>query len=66
MGKITRAYNTQMGETGAGIHDAQSIDMSKKNEFTTKWGTYQHHNPLVCSNPQCYPSRDLCKVPLVL
>ncbi|KAJ7848903.1 hypothetical protein B0H13DRAFT_2403715 [Mycena leptocephala] len=35
--KIIRAFNTQMGETGAGIHDAQSIDRSKKNEFTTKW-----------------------------
>ncbi|KAJ6534891.1 hypothetical protein B0H19DRAFT_1383230 [Mycena capillaripes] len=37
MAKTTRDYNAKMGETGAGIEDARSIDMSKKNEFTTKW-----------------------------
>ncbi|KAJ6483496.1 hypothetical protein C8R47DRAFT_255954 [Mycena vitilis] len=37
MAKISRRYDTQMGQTGAGIENAASIDMSKKNAFTTKW-----------------------------
>ncbi|KAJ7738855.1 hypothetical protein DFH07DRAFT_752405, partial [Mycena maculata] len=40
MAKITRGYDREMGETGAGIENAASIDMSKTNGFTTKWGTY--------------------------
>ncbi|KAJ7876953.1 hypothetical protein B0H14DRAFT_3786596 [Mycena olivaceomarginata] len=37
MATIAREYNKEMGETGAGIRDAASIDMSKNNTFTTKW-----------------------------
>ncbi|KAJ7713777.1 hypothetical protein B0H14DRAFT_3635757 [Mycena olivaceomarginata] len=37
MAMIAREYNKEMGETGAGICDAASIDMSKNNTFTTKW-----------------------------
>jgi hypothetical protein len=40
MAKIAREYNTEMGETGAGIENAADIDMSVTNAFTTKWGTF--------------------------
>jgi hypothetical protein len=40
MAKIARGYDQEMGQTGAGIENAASIDMSKTNAFTTKWGTY--------------------------
>lgn len=42
MAKITRDYDTEMGQTGAGIQNASEIDMSIENSFTTKWGTYCH------------------------
>ena len=29
-----------MGETGAGITNADEIDMSQTNNFTNEWGTY--------------------------
>ncbi|KAJ7028802.1 hypothetical protein C8F04DRAFT_1265556 [Mycena alexandri] len=38
MAKITRDYNMEMGQTGAGIENAADIDMSTTNAFTTKWG----------------------------
>ncbi|KAJ7489024.1 hypothetical protein FB451DRAFT_1390209 [Mycena latifolia] len=37
MARITREYNAEMGETGAGIDNADQIDMTVKNPFTTKW-----------------------------
>ncbi|KAJ7451322.1 hypothetical protein FB451DRAFT_1409829 [Mycena latifolia] len=37
MAKITRAFDNEMGETGAGIKNASEIDMSVENSFTTKW-----------------------------
>ncbi|KAJ7135078.1 hypothetical protein C8R46DRAFT_1048023 [Mycena filopes] len=37
MAKTCRAFNTEMGETGAGIQNAAQIDMAKTNAFTTKW-----------------------------
>lgn len=40
MAKIARGYDQEMGQTGAGIENAASIDMNKNNAFTTKWGTY--------------------------
>ncbi|KAJ7872533.1 hypothetical protein B0H14DRAFT_3438924 [Mycena olivaceomarginata] len=40
MAQITRAYITEMGETGAGIQNAAEIDTTQSNAFTNKWGTY--------------------------
>jgi hypothetical protein len=40
MAQITRAYITEMGETGAGIQNAAEIDTTQLNAFTNKWGTY--------------------------
>ncbi|KAJ7775303.1 hypothetical protein B0H16DRAFT_1756520 [Mycena metata] len=37
MAKISRAFDSEMGQTGAGIQHASEIDMSKANTFTTKW-----------------------------
>ncbi|KAJ7733060.1 hypothetical protein DFH07DRAFT_968147 [Mycena maculata] len=37
MEKITHAYDTEMGQTGAGIERASDIDMNVTNTFTTKW-----------------------------
>jgi len=40
MQKIMKAHMDTMGQTGAGISHEDQIDMSKNNEFTTKWGTF--------------------------
>ncbi|KAJ7775672.1 hypothetical protein DFH07DRAFT_952065 [Mycena maculata] len=37
MAKITHGFNTEMGQTGAGIQHSSEIDMSITNQFTTKW-----------------------------
>ncbi|KAJ7445024.1 hypothetical protein B0H11DRAFT_2341698 [Mycena galericulata] len=37
MAKMTRAFDKEMGETGAGIHKAADINTSVTNSFTTKW-----------------------------
>ncbi|KAJ7132027.1 hypothetical protein C8R44DRAFT_871028 [Mycena epipterygia] len=37
MAKISTAYDTEMGQTGAGIQHASEIDMNVTNSFTTKW-----------------------------
>ncbi|KAJ7811258.1 hypothetical protein B0H13DRAFT_1871766 [Mycena leptocephala] len=49
MAKITRKYNKEMGETGAGITSASQINMNATNTFTTKWGTYCPPN-IHCAN----------------
>lgn len=38
MVKETNKYTEMMGETGAGITSAEQINMTVRNEFTTKWG----------------------------
>ncbi|KAJ7222005.1 hypothetical protein C8J57DRAFT_965668, partial [Mycena rebaudengoi] len=35
MASITREYNKEMGQTGAGIKNAAEIDMSLENKFTS-------------------------------
>ncbi len=45
MQKITKRYNDEMGETGAGLKDASEINTGEKNAFTTKWGTYLQPGP---------------------
>ncbi|KAJ7835155.1 hypothetical protein B0H13DRAFT_2108813 [Mycena leptocephala] len=37
MGKTTRGYIEEMGQTGAGIERADDIDTTVTNSFTTKW-----------------------------
>ncbi|KAJ7912494.1 hypothetical protein B0H13DRAFT_2327364 [Mycena leptocephala] len=53
MGKITRAYNTEMGETGAGIHDAQSIDMTA---ISAKCPWYFEMRNLIGQRPNLVPT----------
>ncbi|KAJ7164103.1 hypothetical protein C8R46DRAFT_1220612 [Mycena filopes] len=45
MGKTTRKYNREMGETGAGIDHAADIDMNLQNAFTTKWAAISAECP---------------------
>ncbi len=36
--KAVRQYQSEMGETGAGITHEEEIDMSLTNALTNKWG----------------------------
>jgi hypothetical protein len=52
MARISTAFDTEMGQTGAGIQHASEIDMNVRNSFTTKWGTHLppptlHHELIV-------------------
>lgn len=39
MGRTTRDYIEEMGQTGTGISSADQIDTSLDNTFTSKWCT---------------------------
>ncbi len=40
MATITRQYVEALGKTGEGIKHIEDVDMSCKNSFTNKWGTF--------------------------
>ncbi|KAJ6615359.1 hypothetical protein B0H10DRAFT_2220394 [Mycena sp. CBHHK59/15] len=63
MAKITRAFDKEMGQTGAGIVNAAEIDMSVTNSFTTKWAEISDSCPwffdmwnLIAQRPNLVPT----------
>ncbi|KAJ7107037.1 hypothetical protein C8R44DRAFT_885708 [Mycena epipterygia] len=63
MAKIARAFNNEMGQTGAGIDNATQIDMSVTNSFTTKWAEISESCPwyfdmrnLIAQHPNLVPT----------
>ncbi|KAJ7435296.1 hypothetical protein B0H11DRAFT_1937702 [Mycena galericulata] len=63
MAKITRAFDTEMGETGAGIHRAADVNMNVTNSFTTKWAEISDSCPwffdmrnLIAQRPNLVPT----------
>ncbi|KAJ7099758.1 hypothetical protein C8R44DRAFT_888450 [Mycena epipterygia] len=63
MAKIARAFNNEMGQTGARIDNAAQIDMSVTNSFTTKWAEIYESCPwyfdmrnLIAQHPNLVPT----------
>ncbi|KAJ7728689.1 hypothetical protein DFH07DRAFT_998729 [Mycena maculata] len=63
MAKIARAFDDEMGQTGAGIHNSAEIDMSVTNSFTTKWAEISASCPwyfdmrnLIAQRPNLVPT----------
>ncbi|KAJ7791375.1 hypothetical protein B0H13DRAFT_2173092 [Mycena leptocephala] len=59
MGKTTRGYIEEMGQTGAGIERADDIDTTVTNSFTTKWCMYAPGNKIAKECPWFFDMRDL-------
>jgi hypothetical protein len=64
MGKTTRGYIEEMGQTGAGIERADDIDTTVTNSFTTKWRMYAPGN--VALHAYSLHREDRQGMPLVL
>ncbi|KAJ7182291.1 hypothetical protein C8R43DRAFT_1115935 [Mycena crocata] len=63
MARTTQKYTQEMGETGAGIDNADEIDMSVSNPFTNKWAKISDACPwyfdmrnLIAQRPNLVPT----------
>jgi hypothetical protein len=63
---ITNGHKKTMGETGAGITNADEIDMSQTNNFTNKWGAYLEANHKTMTLTPISISDDSRDLPMVL